>query len=384
MVAGPFCGKLLGEMGANVVKVEPLTGDPARRIPPFVPGESDYGAVFLYCNARKRSVTLDPSQPAGRDLFHQMLDRADVFVSDAPLSELEELGLTPQEIRDRWPALVTVSIRAYGLTGPLSEAPAQELDTFHSGGEGIQLPAGLSYERFPERQPVKAGRNLAGYDAGWIAATLAGAALISRERTGTGEVIDVSQQDVQISLNRVNLDAQLNVGKELGRADRGYDFGGIFPCKDGYVTVRPNENRHWQALVAGIGRADLAADSRFEDRAGREANFAELNEILLEFFLPRTRIEIYEVLRQCGAPVGYFADVDDIVNDQQFQSRAFFGKVELDGRQVTTPGPTYRMSQTPALPPTSAPRLGADSAQVYGELGVECSRISDLRTASVI
>jgi crotonobetainyl-CoA:carnitine CoA-transferase CaiB-like acyl-CoA transferase len=384
MVAGPYGGKLLADLGADVIKVESPEGDPARRLGPFVSPPGDYGALFLYCNGRKRSVTLDDSLPGGRDLLWRLLDRADVFLTDAAPSELARLGLTPEEVRARWPRLVFASVRPYGLTGPLAEAVSNELDVFHAGGEGKLLPGGLAYKLFPDRPPVKAGRNLAGFDSGMAIATLIAAALLQREASGVGEQIDVSQQEVEISLNRMNLDAQLNAGMALSRAHRGYDFGGIFACMDGYVTVRPNEDRHWAALARGLGRDDLIEDPRFAERKGRRDNADQLNEILQEFFSRHTMAQIYDQLGKEGTPVGYFADAAAIHDSEQFRARGWFVTSAVYGQEMDLPLPAFRMTLTPPLPLAAAPLLGEHTADVYAALGVDPAQLSELREVGAV
>lgn len=381
-VAGPYAAKLLADLGANVIKLESIDGDPARRIGPFLDPPADYGALFLYCNGTKRSVTLDDSKASGRSLFRRLLDHTDVFVSDASHTELDRLGIGPRQLSTRWPRLILASVRPYGLTGPLAEVRSHELDAFHSGGEGKLLPGGLAYQLFPDRAPVKAGRHIAGYDSGVALATLVAAALLRRERTGRGDLIDVSQQEVEISLNRMNLDAQLNAGMALSRAHRGYDFGGIFACLDGYVTVRPNENRHWAGLARGLGREDLIDDPRFAQRKARRDNANQLNNILQEFFSRHTMVEIYDQLGRFGTPVGYFADAAAIHASDQFQARGWFASTQLYGQKADLPRPPYRMSATPPKSPSAAPRLGEHNAEVYGAIGFNASHRSSLKLVS--
>ena len=364
-VGAAYCGKLLAELGAEVVKLEPPGGDRLRHRPPLLPAPAGYGVLYLHCNQRKRSVVLDDTPAEGRERLHRLLDGADVLLTDAPPAELARLGLG-EAVERRWPALVHASIRGYGLTGPLAEAPSSELDTFHAGGEGRLLPGGLGYKLFPDRPPVKAGRHLAGYDSGLAAAALVAAALFRRQAGGGGELIDVSEQEVEISLNRMNLDAQLNAGMDLTRAHRGYDFGGIFPCLDGYVTVRPNEDRHWAGLALGMGREDLVEDPRFATRRGRQDNAEDLNVVLSGFFASRTMLEIYAALGSRGTPVGYFADAKRIHESEQFVARHFFVGCDVHGSKLAMPGPAYRMTDTPPLPPGPAPLLGADTEAILG------------------
>jgi crotonobetainyl-CoA:carnitine CoA-transferase CaiB-like acyl-CoA transferase len=170
----------------------------------------------------------------------------------------------------------------------------------------------------------------------------------------------------------------------LTRAHRGYDFGGIFPCIDGYVTVRPNEDRHWVGLAHGIDRPELAADPRFAKRKGRQDNADDLNAILQDFFSRHTMAAIYELLGGSGTPVGYFADAAAMKASPQFQAREWFCPVQVNGRAVDMPRAAFRMSLTPPLEPMQAPRLGEHNADVYAGIGVGADRLAILREAGIV
>ncbi len=372
MVGGPYCCKLLADLGATVIKVEPPGGDVARQIPPFLSGSSEYGgALFLYCNGNKKSVTVDDSTAMGRKVLWQLIEQTDVFVTDARGSELEVLGLGEAEVRSRWPGLVFASIRPFGLSGPLAERSAHELNVFHAGGEGKLLPGGLGYKMFPDRPPIRAGRYVSGFDSGAVAATLILAALIRRHETGVGDFIDISQQDVEISLNRVNADAQLNAGMPLSRAHRGYDFGGIFACKQGYIAVRPIEDRHWAALARGIGREDLIEDPRFVGRQGRQENGEQIQAILQDYCLQHTASDIFERVSTYGTPIGYVADARALFESRQLRSRAWFHGTVLNGTSIELPGAPFKMSLTPTRRAGRSPQLGEHTKEVLENLGQE-------------
>jgi crotonobetainyl-CoA:carnitine CoA-transferase CaiB-like acyl-CoA transferase len=383
-LAGAYAGRLLGDLGATVIKVEDPAGDPSRAVGTTAGPALGYGSLFLYCNSGKFAMTLDLAPPAGTRLFRRLMNEADVLLSDATATVLEARGMTARQIEQGWPRLIHLSVRPYGLTGSRAELDGYDLDVFHSAGEGKLMPGGLSYEMFPDRQPLIAGHYSTSYDGGTAAATVVCAALVARFTTGRGTVAEVSMQDVQIGLNRVNLDLQLNNGIRLDRAHRGYDFGGIFPCKDGYITVRPNEDRQWAALAVGMGRADLIEDPRFSTRAARESNAGELNDVVAGYAAGRTRDQIYAELSAAGAPAGTFDEPARIVRSPQFTARHWFRRLSLHGRELLMPSAPYQMSETPPLSMRAAPGLGEHNGLIYPAIGVTDDARRELSEEGVI
>jgi crotonobetainyl-CoA:carnitine CoA-transferase CaiB-like acyl-CoA transferase len=374
-VAGAYCTKLLAELGADVVRIESgddqWIRDPDGRASANEPSgrSGQTHPLFLYTNIEKRSIALDLDEASDRDVLEGLLSTADLLISDEPAHVLQQLGLTSDALAARFPSLMFVSVRPYGLDGPRADLPGYELDVFHSGGEGILLPGGLSYEMFPDRPPLKAGRHLADYDAAIAAAIAAVALAIRREKFGVGGAVDVSAQDVEVSLGRVTIDRQLNMGIRIARADRGYDFGGIFRCVDGYITVRPNEDRHWVGLATGIGREDLIDDLRFATRPARHRSTEALNSILRDWAETRTRSEIYETLAPLGTPVGYFADAEMILGSQQARERGDLSLVDVDDVQLRYPRPGYKLrGEEFGDVKRSAPRPGEHTEEIVREL----------------
>lgn len=366
-LAGAFATRLLADAGADVIKVEWPDGDPNRPVGTRVAPGADHGSLFWYGNAGKRSVVLNPADHTDRDDLARLIASAEILVSDLPTAVAAAYGLASESLLERHPGLVHVAVRPY-TSAPDGDRPGYDLDVFESAGEGILLPGGLSYAQFPERQPVLAGRHAVSYDAGIAVASAACAALLQRMLSGAGSAIEVSQQDVQISLNRVTLDLQLNQEVELDRAHRGYDFGGIFPCADGYVTVRPNEDRHWSGMAVAMGLPELADDERFRTRAAREANSLELNTIVRDYTSTRTRDEIYRAIAGAGAPVGTFDEPERIRDSAQFRAREWFRDGTVAGQPASLPGLPYLFTGTPSTPFAAAPALGAHTDEVLAAL----------------
>lgn len=338
-----YCTKVLGELGAEVIKVEPPTGDPVRELGSVAPGQDS--PLFIYTNTGKRSVVADPTDPADAT-WARLLARADVVVSNGTVDA---------------PGLVHISIRPYGSVGPDADKPGTELDVFHAGTEGSLLPGGLSYDLFPHRPPVKAGRHLVDYDAGNTGAALALALYLRRRETGHSGHADLSKQDIAISLGRVTVDRQLNQGIRVNRADRGYDYGGILPCREGYITVRPTQDVFWAALATAIGRSELIQDERFATRYGRERNAAELDEIVLAWTRTRSAKEAYEAIAPLGPPVGYYTDATDLISSEHAWKRGDLARVD-GGLVVPRPGYTFDLTPLPA--PTAWPARPTPDATV--------------------
>jgi crotonobetainyl-CoA:carnitine CoA-transferase CaiB-like acyl-CoA transferase len=382
-LAVAVCGRLLRDLGAMVTKVEPLPGDPARNMPPYaLVSNKQIGSLFVTWNGGKRSVTVGQSH-RGCEVLRRLAGAADVVVVDDSAGTSSP-GLGAEELGARWPAIVVTSITPYGLTGGNSGRPGHEVDLFHSGGEGSLLPGGIGFELFPDRAPIRSGRHVVAFDSGLAAAIATMACLFSRLETGRGDLVDISQQEVEISLNRINLDSQWNAGMFLSRAHRGFDYGGTFPCRDGYVTVRPNENAHWQGLARGIGHPELATDPRFATRDARHENADALNRVLVEYFSSHTMREIYDSIGAEGCPVGYYASPEDVVESGQFRARQWFRPVQVDDQVLELPAAPFRMSATPPLDPARPPLLGEHSDQVLGEIGYSASEQAELRELAVI
>lgn len=341
-----YCAKILGEFGAEIVKVEPEGGDMVRSFGPR--GEGDDSALFIYTNTGKTSVTLE-----GSEALDRLIASADIVLGSDSEEELAERGLTRANLIKR--GLIYVSIRPYGFAGPSAGRAGTELDVFHAGGEGSLLPGGLSYEMFPDRPPVKAGRHLSEYDAGNIGAFLALALSIRRIETGQGAFADVSKQDVEVSLGRATIDRQLNQGIRVNRADRGYDYGGIFPCKQGYITVRPTQDAFWVALAKGIGRPDLVEDPRFATRLGRETNASELDTIIREWCSTRDAKEVHDQIAPHGTPIGYYANAPALLASEHAWTRGDLAVIDGLERQLVVPRPGYTFGGRPLPAPQRWP-----------------------------
>ncbi len=383
-IAGPYATKLLADMGAEVIKVEPpFRGDRSRHDGPF-PGHEPHlerSGRFLYVNTNKLGVTLDVSQPTGADLFAQLIAQADVLIEDREPGWLAARSLGYDDLRQRRGTLVMTSLTRFGQDGPESTYKGYPLTTSHAGVEAYSLPGRLSLTMFPDRPPVQTGGALGEYDSGLSAAVATLGALFSE----VGQHLDVSQQEALMNINRPTIAHYFATGGVVSR-QRGYEFGGALPCRDGYVLLRPIEDNHWQAVVRAMRRPELAEDERFQTRQARTANGLALNELLLEWCMQKSKIELYELVAAEGAPIGYFATSEDIVKAPQVQARGFMVTChhpELG--EVQLPSAPYHFSRTPWRLRRPAPLLGQHNTEVWCHwLGLETMELTRLRRTGVI
>jgi crotonobetainyl-CoA:carnitine CoA-transferase CaiB-like acyl-CoA transferase len=388
MVSGPHCAKMLADLGAEVVKIEPPgRGDQARAAGPFPDGvpHPERSGLFLYLNANKRSVTLEPATPAGQRLFADLVDWCDVLVESPPGQRLGDLGLGYETLAARCPGLVMVSITPFGDTGPYRGYASSELVTFHASGLGYVTPRGATD---PAKPPLKAGGRLAEFFAGLNGAVAAMAALHARRRTGRGQHVDVSKQECLLPMLRRDIAAYTYDGEVASRLMRSWKIApnDIVPCKDGYVFIAAVEEAQWQRLVDLMGKPAWAADPRFQDRLGRAEHWESLKSLVETWTLARSKTEICRTAQASRIPISPVNTAADVLGSPHLTAREFFVEVEHpDAGRWPYPGAPYRFAATPWRIRRRAPRLGEHDDEVYGEwLGRSGGELDTLRRAGVI
>jgi crotonobetainyl-CoA:carnitine CoA-transferase CaiB-like acyl-CoA transferase len=382
MVAAPYAAKLLGDLGADVVKIEdPGLGDPARRRGPFpnqVPHPERSG-LFLYLNTSKRSITLSLESAAGRRIFRELVAAADVLIEDYTPGELDRLGLGYEELSALNPRLIVTSITPFGQTGPYRHYRSHHLNLYHGSGHSTAIHAP---EDAPTRAPARAGGYLGEYDGGLTAALGTLAAVLSRATTGRGQHIDVSNQEAMMCLERVD------IGRLLNDPDpkpwRG-SVGGLLKTKDGYLMITPIQNHQWEGFVRVMGNPDWARSDTTKNEVARRENREKIQPQVDEWAAAQTRDEIYHRTQAEGAPSGPVRSVAEVTEWAQARARGFF--VEIDhaeaGRQ-TYPSAPYAFSKTPWAA-TPAPLLGQHNEEVYCDfLGYAREDLARLSAGGVI
>lgn len=294
MVAAPYCGKLLADLGADVIKLEqPGSGDPARRRGPFPEDRphAERSGLFLYLNTSKRSVTLDLATQDGRRIFRQLISDAGALIEDYAPGEFARLGLDAEELAASNPRLVHTSLMPFGSSGPYRDFRTHHLNVYHSSPHTtFSSPT----EQGKKRAPAKAGSYLAEYDAGLTAAIGTLAAVLGARASGCGQRVEVSKQEALLCLERVDIGRQLNLPRPPPW--RG-SIGGLLRAKDGYVMLTPVQNHQWEGLVRAMGNPEWAQAETCTNEVLRQEHRDEIQPYLQEWALGLTRDEIYQIGR---------------------------------------------------------------------------------------
>lgn len=385
LVVGPYCTKLLADLGARVIKIERPGGDEARRRGPFpkdVPHPERSG-LFLYVNTNKLGITLAPETSTGRKVFQALVEWADVLVEDTPPGAMAELGLTYDLLKRANPRLIMTSITPFGQTGPYRDYKAHGLTISHGAGAAFLTPIDPSEE---ELGPVKGGGLFDCYCNGLSAAAATLVALYAREMTGEGQHIDFSQQEASMAYDRVEI-SMFPTENFISRRIRPQGGTVLLPCQDGYALIAMGEERHWKALVELMGNPDWATDERFKDEENRFKHSAELNALMAQWTRPFFKEELYRRSASAGIPAGVVRSQGELMEgDEQLKARGFFVDIEHpEAGRLAYPSAPYWLSETPWRVERPAPTLGQHNNEVYcGLLGYSKDDLVKLREARII
>ena len=382
VLAGPFASMVLCDLGADVMKVErPGIGDVARRTAPIVNGESAY---FFSVNRGKRSMTLDLVSERGRDLFLRLVEKVDVVMENFTPGTMERLGLDYPTLQKRDPRLIYAATSGFGQTGPERFRPA--LDVVVQGMGGI-----MSITGEPDGPPVRPGASLGDITGGLFTAIGILAALQERERSGRGQMVDVSMLDCQISILEnafVRYFATGQVPKPLGTRHPAATPFQAFPTKDGYIVLALSwgvENQ-WELYCATIGRLDLIDDQRFDTPALRTEHHGELEPMLIEAMRRKTTAEWLREFDSIGLPCGPLNNIAQAAEQPQVKARGMLVEVEhpVIGK-LPLPDTPVKLSRTPGGIRGASPALGEHTDEVLRDLlALSDTEIADLRRSAVI
>jgi crotonobetainyl-CoA:carnitine CoA-transferase CaiB-like acyl-CoA transferase len=368
-LAGPYCTQILGALGAEVVKVEhPGHGDDTRAWgPPFWHGE---GVLFLSANANKRSLALDVMAAAGREALLRLVDRADVFVQSLRPGIAERRGLGAAELRARNARLVYCSIGAFGRTGPLSHLPGY--DPLMQAAGGI-----VSVTGEPGRSGVRVGTSLVDQGTGMWAALGIVLALMERERSGAGRVVDVSLYETVIGLVPYQVMGYLAAGVVPQREGTAFPLIApyqVFPTKDGELMIAAGNDRLFASLCAAVGAPELATDERFATNPDRVVNREALVRALSDRLVREGSATWLERLEQAGVPAAPVQDVGEVAEHEQTDALALLQPLG----SITTVAPPISFDDERVLHRAPPPRLGEHTADVLGEAGYSREEIERL------
>jgi CoA:oxalate CoA-transferase len=385
LAAGPYCTKLLSDLGAEVIKIEPPDGDRARSLPPFFHDEPDPegSGLFLYLNTNKLGITLNIHTTTGKDIFLELVKDADILVEDNAPGELTELGLDYTSLKAANPRLIMASITPFGQTGPYCDYKAHHLNIFHGSGEGYLTPGGVENMGRP---PLKVGNIVGDYDSGLNAAIAILAALYRRRRTGNGQYIDISKQESVMSLNRLDMPRWANEDEVITRAKLGVPYGGALPCRDGYTVFVTWEVEQWDKLVDFMGNPEWTRDDKFKDYASRYEHGELINALLTEWLVDHDKEDLYHQGQAAGVPFAMVLTPKDLVDSTQLEERGFFTEVEHPKTgKIRYPSVPYKFSETPCQIQRPAPLLGEHNEEILTHrLGYGKEELSRLGMAGVI
>jgi crotonobetainyl-CoA:carnitine CoA-transferase CaiB-like acyl-CoA transferase len=387
MVSGPFCTRLMADLGAEVTKIEPPgAGDKARQMPPF-PGDipcQDKSGFFFYLNTNKRGITLDPAKARGREIFRELAKYADVLVEDRPPGEMEALGLGYDELKKINPGLIMASITPFGRTGPFKDYKAYPLNTAHASGQAYLLP--LPSPDL-DRPPVKPGGHISDYDPGLVAAVAVLGAIFWKGISGQGQFIELSKQEALISMQRVESVTYANDQVVITRMGHKDPLpGGLLPCKDGHVVIIIPEDHQWKALMELMGNPEWSQEPWCQGWEARRKNSRAIHQRLVNWTMRHTKEEIFRKGQALGCPISPCHSAEDIIKSEQLEARGFFKEIDHPelGR-FKFPTSPYRLAESPWEFRRAAPLLGESNEEVYcGLLGYRKEEIEKLKKEGVI
>lgn len=360
-ISGAYCTKLLAGLGARVLKIEPLEGDPTRNAGPFYRDDPhpETSALFLYLNISKESITLNPQTADGADLLKRLAQNADVLVDNSFGHEDN-------------PHLIHCSITPFGQTGPYKHYKATEVV--------LEALGALLYSMgLPEREPLKLGGNPSLMAGGVSAFSAIMLALHQRDLTGEGQFIDVSLLESTLMTQ-----IHATIYSQAGNYDHPRRPAQLSRAKNGWMNVGI-QDASWKEFCDLIARPDLVADPRFVDMAARREHVEALNEVLNQWLAGQDKVEAYHTLQGLRSIAGYVANTAELFESGQFQARGFFQPIDhpITG-PVLYPGPPFRIADDPWRQ-TRAPLLGEHTVRVYHEeLGLSKEDLVRLRELGAI
>ena len=380
IMAGPYCTMMLGDMGADVVKVEkPNGGDDARRMgPPFIEGES---AAFLGINRNKRSIVMDLRADRGRELARRMARESDILVQNFRPGAIERMGLGYEQVWELNPAIVYCTISGFGATGPYARRGGFDLVT--QGMSGL-----MSVTGHPGAPPTKIGVPICDLNAGMFAALGILTAYINRLRTGQGQHVDTSLLEAGIAYTFWESAMYFATGDAPGPGGSAHRLTApyqAFETSDGYVNVGAANQANWERLCAAIGRDELVSDARFAEPKDRMNNLDELVSTLEHTFAQQTSEHWLDVLETANVPAGPIYDLAQMYDDPQVRAREMVVETEHPvAGSVKNIGIPIKLSDTPGRFQRPAPTLGQHTDEVLRGLGCSDAEIESLRDGGVV
>jgi formyl-CoA transferase len=381
--AGPSSTQMLAWLGADVIKIEPPAGEPGRTALSDKRGEDAW--FFMLLNSCKKGVTLNLKAPRGKAMFEELVRQSDVVVENMAPGVMARLGLGYEGLKALNPRIIHASVKGFGSGGPYADYKSFEWIAQAMAGA-------MSMTGSPDGPPTKAIGGLADTGAGLHTAIGILAAIIQRQATGVGQQIEVAQQDAVVNLLRIHLRETYVSGKPAprqGNRSAAAAPSNIYRCSPGgpndYVFIHCATVEMWKSLTAIVGRPELGADPRYEDRRDRVAFMDEIDAMIEDWTARRPKHEVLAILAGAGVPCGAVLDSAEVLSDPHLRQRGFITDLEHPRRGVyPMPGNPVQLSDSPTEMVRS-PLLGEHNAEVYGKLlGVGQVELETLRRDGVI
>lgn len=381
IMAGPVCGMMLADMGADVIKLEKVPGgdDSRRMVPPRLGDES---AAFLMMNRNKRGIAVDLKDPGGAEILKRLVAKSDVLTENYRRGTLERMGLGYEILRELNPGLIYCEISGFGRTGPYRDRGG--FDLIAQGMSGLMSITGEG----PGRPPVKCGAPITDITAGILAAMGILGAYVSRLRTGQGQRVDTSLFEAGAIHTYWQSAIAFATGEPPGAMGSAHPLNApyeAFPTGDGWITIGAANQRNWEKLTEVLEAPELQDDPRFADNDARMRNLVALRDVLTGLFAKRSTEDWLERLESAGVPAGPILDISEMHRDPQTLARGLVQQIEhATVGAVNTLGHPVRYSQTPAQIKRGAPTYGEHTREVLGELDYTDTEVDRLIAAGVV
>lgn len=378
-VSGPFCTALLGDMGADVIRIDKIGGSEDRFTGPVTPEGT--GAAFLQLNRNKRSLTLDPTHPVGREVVRRLVAHADVVAANMPTESLGAMGIDYATLRQIKPDIILMNITGFGSTGPYAD---------RVGFDGVaQAMSGSTYLAGPPGQPVKANAPYADYGTAFLAAMGTVGAILHRERTGEGQVVECSLLSTAMTLSNPAIIEQVTRGlNRPGVFNRSFNSApsDIFKTKDGSVILQIVGEPMFRRWCRLLEVTEWIGDARFATDAARVLNFEVLHAKMSEWSASRSTQDVVSAMQLARIPCGPVLTPQQAFDEPHLQAVGFWKYVDYPGFDQAIPlaSPPVDMSASPLAIRTRSPTPGEHSDQILAELGYAAREIDELRARSII
>jgi crotonobetainyl-CoA:carnitine CoA-transferase CaiB-like acyl-CoA transferase len=389
-VSAAFGAKLLADLGADVIKVEPPEGDLTRRRGPFRQGDEsasdpEKGGAFTYLNTNKRGIVIDLKRSEGQQLLSELLNRADVLLHNVPPSERGAAGLDSAMLRARHPRLIVAAISVFGESGRYANYKGYELTASNASGWSFLSPGASPY---PDLPPLKCFGSQCDFQGGVHAAITILAAYLHRLKSGdAGQSIEVSEQEAVAAMLEMNLMHYTYAGRETSRlGNRALGPWFIADCADGQIFVLAVEEDQWKRLVEFMGNPEWAGEELFKDRLSRAQNMDALKALMTEWLAGWKVQDLYRAAQEHRIPFAPINTMQSLYESEHLRQRNFFIEVDQPGvGKLRLPGMPSQYGNSHWAIRRPAPRLGQHNEEVFcGELGLARERLAALHKAGIV